>query len=314
MKNELENDKTISSGQEQAFQFILPLDEIRQQKKKIFVIFTAFFCALFLYLNVASKTYVASATLIPSNISSIESSGGMSLPSGISSLLGRGRVGGTTSVSTYDKYNYILTSRKLAIVLQRKYGIMQKVFSKEWNEQEEKWEQPQSLYYTIKSFVFTILDLPAWLPPDNDRLVTYISKHMSVIVSDETNILYVYLNHSDPIFAEYLLGIIVNEADQIAREAAQKRSIKQISYLTDRLNTIQKAVHKENIIEQLVKEEMILMSVSIDLPYAAEILDEVSVNLKPASPKPLLLLIITLLLATSISFFTVYYSYVKTDK
>lgn len=96
-------------------------------------------------------------------------------------------------------------------------------------------------------------------------------------------------SHPDPAFAAYMLQNIQHITDTAIRTATRKETQDRITYLRSNLAQTNNPEHRRALTSLLLEQERLKMLVSIDQPYAAQIIEPASPSAKTTWPdKPLL--------------------------
>jgi uncharacterized protein involved in exopolysaccharide biosynthesis len=246
-----------------------------------------------LYLNFATYRYTASQTVTPTDadtavmtsrlgaLSDLAKIGGINLPS-------------SNNVFPFMIYTESLRSRNAANLLANDDIIMKRVFEREWNPSENKFEEPKSTLRTFTGAIQKFLGLPRtpWKEPDGARLQEYMQKNVTVVEDPKKPFVTIKFEHKDPEFAVYFVRRLHEEIDNQLRQNALKRSEDSIRYLSDQLSRVTLAEHREALAVTLSEQEKSRMSASRSGPFAADIFAPAAASRRPTSPNVILVLMI----------------------
>ena len=255
--------------------------QILKNKYKIIITFTSF-AVLFsvLYSLFLPNIYTSRALLsiVEDNNSSVGMSSMLSQYSGLASLAGVASSGGNT------KQNYaieVINSREFLKHLLTFDGVLESLYAVNYYD-----ESTAKLYYDNEVFDS---EKKMWIRevPKNRKLVpshleVYRTYQETISLEEDLKSGYINLSvsHVSPLFSEYFLSLIINEANRLSKEKDMKESSDALTYLNKQLlNTMQSDIRKSmnKIIENQLKVQMLsniksdyLLSI-IDRPYVPEV-------------------------------------------
>jgi len=255
---------------------------------------TAAFVALaVIYLHVATYRYTAELVLTPTQSSNTSRLGGLG---GLASLAGVSLPQDQKEMS-FSLYQQGVHSRGLADALARHKPLMRVVFANEWNVDAGRWQQPRGAMSSMVGALKNILGVPVyeWRTPDGARLQTYLKREVGVAEDMKKPFVTLTFDHKDPEFAVYFLNTLNVELDNILRQKALERATSNIAYLSEQLSRVTITEHRAAIAESLSEQEKQKMAASSSAPFAADPFGTASASLRPTSPRPPLVLIMSLI-------------------
>tara|TARA_Y200000002_G_scaffold193235_1_gene159575 strand:+ start:9072 stop:10001 length:930 start_codon:yes stop_codon:yes gene_type:complete len=255
--------------------------QILKNKYKIIITFTSF-AVLFsvLYSLFLPNIYTSRALLsiVEDNNSSVGMSSMLSQYSGLASLAG------VASSGVNTKQNYaieVINSREFLKHLLTFDGVLESLYAVNYYD-----ESTAKLYYDNEVFDS---EKKIWIRevPKNRKLVpshleVYRTYQETISLEEDLKSGYINLSvsHVSPLFSEYFLSLIINEANRLSKEKDMKESSDALTYLNKQLlNTMQSDIRKSmnKIIENQLKVQMLsniksdyLLSI-IDRPYVPEV-------------------------------------------
>lgn len=255
--------------------------QILKNKYKIIITFTSF-AVLFsvLYSLFLPNIYTSRALLsiVEDNNSSVGMNSMLSQYSGLASLAG------VASSGVNTKQNYaieVINSREFLKHLLTFDGVLESLYAVNYYD-----ESTAKLYYDNEVFDS---EKKIWIRevPKNRKLVpshleVYRTYQETISLEEDLKSGYINLSvsHVSPIFSEYFLSLIINEANRLSKEKDMKESSDALTYLNKQLlNTMQSDIRKSmnKIIENQLKVQMLsniksdyLLSI-IDRPYVPEV-------------------------------------------
>lgn len=118
-----------------------------------------------------------------------------------------------------------------------------------------------------------------------DEVSRYLKRSVTLRQIGPTSSQLISYRHPDPVFAARFLMDLHRVTDEMIREDAKQQTEKKIIYLQNALQENYNPDHRKALVDLLMLEERNRMLVSMDRPYAADIIEPASVAAKPVSPK-----------------------------
>lgn len=202
-------------------------------------------------------------------------------------------LGEAEQVSDYDRFLHLLTSVALAerlIASQAGAPLMQSLFPAAWDVDRGVWRPPPGPAAWLTRQVRSVLGRPAWQSPDAEELAEELARRLSVDRVRGTAMRRLGFHHRDRARAAAFLAALFDGADAIVRGSALRRVDRQIAYLADQRDTVGLLAHTEALDWLLRRQERQRMLLSVDLPYAAAIIEPVTAGRAPVWPDPLLVI------------------------
>lgn len=190
----------------------------------------------------------------------------------------------------------VLTMEVVAQRLADKYGLLQRIFGSQWDEQTQSWKMPSS--FTLKLLDTTIgsLGFPVWQPPSASHLAEEIRQSLSVETDRNTNFLTIRYEHTNPEFAKQMLGYLYAEADAVLRESERDANRARIEYTMRKLQQVTSIPQQAALTSLLTQLERQDIQLSAEQPYAARLVQPPITSPWPVSPRPLRTLAAAILL------------------
>jgi hypothetical protein len=236
-------------------------------------------------------TYSVRMTVVPApNEQNVVSVSG----SALTTLLGLG-VGGATQSSNYMRYQKLLVSNVVAQHLQDKYGMVQYVFSNYWDAQNRQWVPPKTIRGFMVGWLLALAHVPQWSPPDVTTLAAYLSGHLLIVPSTESDLVTISMDGSDVNFSRRVMLAAHEQANQVLRDQVARRARQQVAYLQSKLAETTVEDYRQSLLTILSSEEKTLMLTQTDASFAAEILSPPMASPTPVSPRPVLSIFVAVL-------------------
>jgi hypothetical protein len=212
---------------------------------------------------------------------------GINLASGLSLL---GQASGPEG-QRFERFLLTLHSRELAGILEAKHHILPVIFYKRWDAGAHDWRHSFSPGRALRRLV----GLPSSDAPTVDDLQRYLLENIDVsVAAPQTPNRSITFSFHDRQAAQNVLRWSLEEADRIIRESTESNVDKQIAYLENKLlqNNIASVANKSSLSDVLTEAEKSKILLVGGQPYAAEIINPVSVPDLPTFPKPSTFLIL----------------------
>ena len=134
------------------------------------------------------------------------------------------------------------------------------------------------------------------MPPNPKRLAIFINQNIQINKDKETGFLKFTSETSKP---ELILSIIIEAtkaSDEIMRQRYIDFSTEPLAFYKEKIRTARSREHREALAELIRQEEQKLMFASKGKYFTAEPYIEPTISLHPTSPRPLLVLVLSLVL------------------
>lgn len=244
-----------------------------------------------LYLKFADRRYESALSVTPV-------SGSAGLPSGIGGLASIAgiRVPGSDSQTQFELFLEGLTTRESAERLVRRHPeLLPKMFPGEWDADTRQWKQPTGVVPGTVRAVKGVLGMETgYRRPDGARVQQWLAREIAISKARDQRLTVVSLVSRDPEFGRELLAALHLEGDSMLRERAVERANDYIAYLSGKLGEVTVADYRQTLVDALAEQEKTRMMASSDLPFAADPFGPPSTPDRPASPQPVLVILIAL--------------------
>lgn len=199
--------------------------------------------------------------------------------------IGNASMANPESLSDYDRYLQLLTSPSVAEnLISHVPGILPLFFPDKWDAKKKEWVLP---WQAIPAEIINrARGGAAWQAPTADDLSSRLKAMLQQRVIGATPMRELRLRHADRGFAITLLYAMHQAADNVLREEAERRSVAISHYIEKQLETVKLQEHRQVLSEMLAAQERIRILVSVDLPYAADIIQPPATGQQPDTPQP----------------------------
>lgn len=248
------------------------------------------------YLHTATYKYTAEIKVAPPQSVATGLQNRLGGLGGLASLAGVD-IGGQPGGQNFQLFSEGVYAHETASLLASEPSILRAVFSKEWDANRRKWQEPSGLIAAIKNFATDLLGIPGphWSAPNALRLQEFISKNVDVVKDSKSPVVRIQFRHHDPRFAETFLNRLHETVDSGLRQRMLQRTDIYIRYLSAKLATVNIAEHREALAQALSEQEKLKMTASTGVAFAAEPFGQAIASRRPTYPNGPLVLAVALL-------------------
>jgi hypothetical protein len=194
-------------------------------------------------------------------------------------------------------------SEPVARALANDSRLMRVIFAGEWDSRRGAFVPPEPGLVTplVKAgkSLLGISNVP-WSAPGPERLREYLAGNVEINKDPKLPIAILTFEHKDRQFAKRLLSSVHGAIDRELRMRALARTQQSIAYLSDQLQRVTLADHRTALSQALSEQERIRMMANSNLPFAAEPFGPPTVSSAPSSPRPGIVLTVSLILGAMI--------------
>ena len=201
--------------------------------------------------------------------------------------------GGSSSSSDYTNYQLMLVSTSVAQRLIDKYGLLQVVFSNQWNSKTKTWHPPHltgfaRLVAEAKEPLLRLAHIKSWHRPDATDLAAYLKQHLLISPSTQNDVVTIEFDSGDVPFAKKIMLLAHKEANEVLAGQVARHARQEARYLERKLAQTKVEDYRSALITMLSQQEKMIMLTQTDASFAAEILNPPTASQTPISPRPVL--------------------------
>ena len=251
-----------------------------------------------IFLHTASPVYRATMIVSPIFNEDSEAGGGLS---DLASTIGID-IGGKGSLTYFSLFMETLQSYELAERLGRDSDLLPTLYPALWDAERQRWRDPDSVRSPLVRLLRKILNRPATSEPNLADLHQYLRRGLTV-EDPPTPFKTISYENIDPNYAETFLMSVYTETDDLVRTKVKQRASAEASYLRNLIERSTVAEHRLALSNLLAQKQRLLMMAGIDQPFSAQLLQPpISAN-DPASPRPMLVLTMSIFFGLIIGVF-----------
>lgn len=220
----------------------------------------------------AGPSYTATIRVSPApgseGLNSSSGAGGL-----LASLTGES---GATQVPKFIQFTYALGSIEVAEILDKKYGLLCRVYHADCDVRTHQWRTRTGLQEWIVGTTSRLSGLPD--PNVGPRPISDLARYVtnSVVVEQlkktDSVLTISYVQHN-PQFASQFLSELTKTTNDYIRTQNRHTQEQYVAYLTHSAAQTTNVEQRQAIDNLLLQEERQLMMTEVDVPYAAQILD-----------------------------------------
>lgn len=206
----------------------------------------------------------------------------------------------SNSSTDFMIFKELISSVEASEIIIKNQKLIRRIYAGEWNSSLNSFSEPSKTklitYIGAIKRILTGNKEVNYMPPNSRRLAIYISQNIQISEDKLTGFLTLTAETSQP---ELMLSLIIEAteaSDKIMRQRFVNFSIEPLTFYKDKLRTSRSREHREALAELIGKEEQKLMFASRGRYFVAEPYIDPIISLQPTSPKPKLVLILSLLL------------------
>lgn len=156
-------------------------------------------------------------------------------------------------------------------------------------EQSMRGPAVSSLLFKMDNIVAKIKEDSFWRGTKTEMnspedLAVYLAKNIKIETMGATSSRKITYRHSDPEFASKLLVLIRKADDQIIRTSVKAETETKITWLKAEFSKTLNPDHRQALAQLLMSEERRRMLLSLETPYAVNVIEEAAATPRPVVP------------------------------
>ena len=258
------------------------------------IIISILFAALYLRSTEQKFTvqYVFAPVSMEDNIPKIGNLGGLASLAGISIP--------SSSSSDFLKFKFLIKSEEVAQVILEDDELVRLIFNNEWDNAKQIYRKPQpGPYELLKNGVKKFLtgqDPKEYLAPNAARLSHWMKDAFFISEDRDTGFLTLTSETSNPDLILKIMTQASTKTDTLLKNRYTKTAEQTMSFYQKQIRNARAREHREALAKLIAKEDQKLMLASKSSYFVAKPLTNPSISLQPTSPKPKLVLALSVVL------------------
>ncbi len=248
------------------------------------------------YLNIAERKYDVVYNLAP--VSKTDARPNLSGLGGLASLTGIPLP--SSSSNDFLTFRFLLISEEVTEILLQDSNLVQSIFAKEWNMQEQKFQPPNASLPTLMlapiKRLLTGNEIRDYIAPNAPRLLDWMQKNLSITEDKETGFLVLKSTSSQPELMIHLMQMTSKTTDDLMKNRFIKRSEETSDFYNKQLSKARAREHREALATLLAEEDQKLILALKGQHFIAAPVTIPSVSLYPTSPRSSLVLALSIVL------------------
>lgn len=284
-----------SQGSDDVIDLGLMFRAMWRGRTTILAAMAVFFLLGIAYLHMVTPKYTVTMLVVPVRSDDQSKIGGR-----LSSLASLADIslGDERGYSNFAVYPVTIKSHAVAEkVIQHDPEVLHTLFSEQWDSEAKAWKKVEGIGASISAGINFLLGMrkEQWSPPNAQALEELIFDNIDVVPDTKRPVLTITYKNKDVDFAKKFLVILNDATNQVLREITLTNSMKYEEYVLSKLERVQRAELKQVLIDELSRQETMIMLSSSNTPFAAQLLSPPSGTLRPTSPDVLAVLMASLL-------------------
>jgi hypothetical protein len=211
-----------------------------------------------------------------------------------------GDLAGGLPFQPFERFTQTIANDTAADAVAKQDWVLPTFFPDQWDAHSNSWHPSRGIFSIARTGIGILFGLPQWHPPGAHDLRLKLDSNIGVEKFGRNPAYTISFLWKDPSVAARFLNLLLNTNDAIIQRDAQARLSSMIAYLEQRLKT-EAEVNRRNTLNQLLLEqERSLMAAEAHGPYAAKIIDRMSIV--PVATKKIEFGLATFLLISTLTF------------
>ncbi|SNS69380.1 MULTISPECIES: hypothetical protein [unclassified Azospirillum] len=255
----------------------------------LLVAFVVIFAAAFFMFLTSAKQYEAGMDVLPPDT--------RQQSQGVAGGLAQALMGESGNSPDFGNFLTSLGAVQLGEKLMADPAIATKIFADRWDAEKKQWKPAGGLRSMVGRGLRSLFGLEPWAPPTAFEMRDYIKGAVKVTKVTDSRASRLAYQHTDPAFAKLFLGRVVRELDTILRTQKLAQIGQENDALRARFNVEQNSSVRDYMLRWISENENKIVEAESAEFFAFRVLDPLSVNPQPVTPRPLFALIISFILA-----------------
>jgi hypothetical protein len=204
--------------------------------------------------------------------------------SGFAAIFSGFSLGKDAEITKLSKISNFVKTRAFAELMDKKYGLIFKLWGSSWDDQAEKWRRPEGREFEIREKINRYLRQVTWSEPSVEDLSNFLRGSFVVTKMEGTPYTEIKVENSDPEFALWLLKTVYQEGTEYMRKEEADRLAIQKDFVLARMADTSVVEFKRQLVQTLIDIDRKEMFSTGGLPYAARIIDHPYVSKHKTQP------------------------------
>jgi LPS O-antigen subunit length determinant protein (WzzB/FepE family) len=246
------------------------------------------------YLQSAERLYTVEYKLKP-----VGESKQATASSALGSLASISGISMASSSKDYTIFKELITSPEVSKIIFENKKIIRDIFRSEWNESIKNFSRPQKskaqIFVSDAKRVLTGNIEREYMPPNPRRLAAFIYKNIQISENQVTGFIKFTSETAKPELILSLLIEATEASDKLMRQRYINFAIEPLTFYKEKISTARSREHRQALASLIAKEEQKLMLASRGKYFVAEPYIDPKISLYPTSPRPKMILSLSLI-------------------
>lgn len=190
------------------------------------------------------------------------------------------------ALSDFSRYLHLLSGMPMADSLLADPVVVRRLYPTRWDSASGRWREPDGLLPAMKRAFLAVVGRTDWIEPDATVVKARLGAMIVIEPVGTGPMRRVWLRHPDRDFAFALLTRLARETDRHLRAEALRRGTASVAHINARMAATTNRDHQRVLSDLLRDQERALMMIGVDLPFAADVVEEPAVGALPDWPDP----------------------------
>lgn len=210
---------------------------------------------------------------------------------------------GAKQLTPFDQFLFVVYSPDLASYQIKVRPMSRLVFADEWDAARRQWKRPAGFGAALRAVFDPIFQLPAWSPPDALTLAGHYGRVLDERKLADGGMMRLAYADTNPQRAAVVLDLMIRDGNEKLRLEAAAAARAQAQYLRSRIEQTGVSAYRNALLDLLAQQEQTLLLSNGATPYAAKVIETVTVSPVPTSQRPVIYALIAAVLGFSLSAF-----------
>jgi len=256
------------------------LSAIFRRKFVIVLVFVAGIICGVACLFVIEPTYTIRMVIAPNPQSNSSDS---NRASGAAALL-FSSLGSKNSVDPYDLFTQTLASYRLAQLVEKRDGFLQRLYPQRWDAAHGAWRSNDGLIASIRRKIYGALGRPLSETPTVWDLRERIEKLLVITEIKKTAFREISVELADRQLGLDLLTKLHDEADELVRQDQKERTTAYLGYLESTIDTVTNSDNRKALTDLISENQRTMLLINAPQPFAAQVIDPPVASVTPTNP------------------------------
>ena len=210
---------------------------------------------------------------------------------------------GGKQLTPFDQFLFVVYSPDLARYQIKVRPMLRLVFADDWDAARRQWRRPAGVGAALRAAFYPIFQLPGWSAPDSLTLADHYGRVLDERKLADGGLMRLAYADTNPQRAAAILALMISDGNEKLRLEAAAAARAQAQYLRARIVQTEVREYRNALLDLLAQQEQTLLLSNGATPYAAKVIETVTVSTVPTSQRPVIYALIAAVFGFSVSAF-----------